>query len=198
VAPGIEGIGEAEGRALAQVLRRPIEQPTEVVELLDVGGDETLATRRHDYREDRLAQRPRLGELGEAPFALQPVRRQDQDDGVGAVDLLVERPLPVGAGLDAGMLVDVEERLVEAVRLEPRHDVGGDFIVEAGMGDENPRHEAKLGPSSTEDRVTEGEANATPSPPLAGGAIAFGSSHPPLPGGERSSRLRTPALSRGS
>ena len=38
------------------------------IELLDVGGDEALAARRDDHREDRLAQRPRLGELGEAPL----------------------------------------------------------------------------------------------------------------------------------
>ena len=110
------------------------------VELLDVGGDEALAAGRHDHREDRLAEGTGLGELGEAPLRFEPVRRQHQDDRMGAVDLLVERALPVGAGLDAGVLVDVEEGLVEAVRLEPGHDLGRDLVVEARMGDEDARH----------------------------------------------------------
>ena len=45
------------------------------IELLDVRRDEAFAPRRDDDRKDRLAERPRLGEFGEAPFAFQPVRR---------------------------------------------------------------------------------------------------------------------------
>ena len=118
------------------------------VELLDVGGDEALAARRDDHREDRLAERAGLGELGEAPLRFEPVRRQHQDDGMGAVDLLVEGAFPVGAGLDAGMLVDVEEGLVEAVRPEPDHDLGRDVVVEARMGDEDARHRPLLAPAN--------------------------------------------------
>ena len=112
------------------------------VEMLDVRGDEALAARRDDHREDRLAERPRLRELGEAPLALEPVRREHQDDGVGAVDLLVEGALPVGAGLDAGMLVDVEEDGVDALFPEMFLDVRRVIIVAAGMGNEHPGHGA--------------------------------------------------------
>jgi hypothetical protein len=79
------------------------------IERLDVGRNESLACGRLDRRENRLAKRTRLGELGEAPFRSQPVRRLNNDDGLRLLDLAVERPLPVRPWRDAGRFVLVEE-----------------------------------------------------------------------------------------
>ena len=162
--PGIGGTLPVPGEAALGIqrqldqfgpeLRQPALAVLPEIELLDVGRDEALAAGRDDDREDRLAERARLGEFGEAPFAVEPRRREHQDDGLGAVDLLVERALPVHPRLDAGLLVDVEERLVEAVLSQPRHDVGCDGVVLARMRDEDSRHRVSRKRTGVDDRTS--------------------------------------------
>ena len=106
------------------------------------GEIERVAGWRLDHREDRLAERARLRELGEAPLRGQPVRRLDDDDGLGLLDLAVERLLPVGAGRDAAILVEVEKRRLEPPVLEPGLHPIGRVVVAARMRDENARHSA--------------------------------------------------------
>src|ERR1700704_4797903 len=100
-----------------------------------------FAARRDNDWEDRLAERARLSKLDKAPFAVEPIGGEDQDDGVGAVDLLIKLPFPVCSGRNAGVLVDIEKDAFEALVGEPCLDVGGDSIVAAGMGEKNPGHE---------------------------------------------------------
>ena len=69
----------------------------------------SLACGRLDRWKNRLAKSARLGELGEAPFRSQPVRRLNDDHGLRLLDLAVERPLPVRAWRDASRFVLVEE-----------------------------------------------------------------------------------------
>src|SRR5208337_1378083 len=110
----------------------------------------SIAGRRLDHREDRLAERARLGELGEAPFRGEPVRRLDDDDGLGLLDLSVERLLPVGPGRDASRFVEVEKCRLEPLAREPSLHPRGRFVVEARMRDEDARHAAfpDVGPIS--------------------------------------------------
>jgi hypothetical protein len=82
--------------------------------VLDIGGDEVLSPRAFDQRKDRLAERTGLGELGEAPLALEPIGGEDQNDRLGAGDLAVERALPIAAGREARVLVEVEKGLDKA------------------------------------------------------------------------------------
>jgi hypothetical protein len=86
--------------------------------------------------------RARAGELGEAPFRGEPVRRLDDDDGLRLLDFAVERPLPVGAGRDAGRLVLVKKRVLEPLAFKPRLHSVGRIIVATRMGNEDARHAA--------------------------------------------------------
>ena len=147
------GIGRAAGREVEAALphQRDLGQPpgeaieaarlvADEVELLQVVADELVAVRRADQREDRLAARACLGELGEAPLRIEPVPGQDQDHRLGAVELVIELLLPALTRRDALVLVDVEEALLEALRLEPGEDLLRLFPVPARMGDEDARH----------------------------------------------------------
>ena len=84
-----------------------------------MSGSTAVAERRADDRQDHLAERARLRQLGEAPLRGHPVRREHQDDGVAARQFLVEPLLPVLAGADAALLVEIEEDALEA---EPASD----------------------------------------------------------------------------
>jgi len=52
-------------------------------------------------REDRLAERPGQGDLGEAPRRLDRFRAGNEHHGIAAVELDVQLPLPVMSGWDA-------------------------------------------------------------------------------------------------
>src|SRR6266700_2591568 len=91
----------------------------EQIERLDVGRYLSVAGRRLDHEEDRLAERARLLELGETPFGGEPARRLDDNDGLGLLDLPVKRLLPVGPGRDAGRLVELEQCCRESLAREP-------------------------------------------------------------------------------
>ena len=87
------------------------------VQFLQVVADELVAVGCVDQREDRLAAGARLGELGKAPLRIEPVPGEDQDHRLGAVELVVELLFPALPRRDALVLVDVEEALLEALRL---------------------------------------------------------------------------------
>ena len=112
------------------------------IERLDVGRNHFAISGRLDHREDRLAQRAGLRKLGEAPFRGEPVWRLNDHDGLGLVDLAVERLLPVGAGRNADRLVFVEKRVLEPLACEPGLHPRGRVAVAARMGDEDARHTA--------------------------------------------------------
>jgi hypothetical protein len=77
------------------------------IEMLNVGRDEHFAGGSFDEGEDGFAESAGLREFGEAPFAVNPIFREDDDDGVGAGDFAVERALPIRAGSKAGVLIEV-------------------------------------------------------------------------------------------
>ena len=92
--------------------RQPVESLLAIldeIDMLDVGGDEVLAPRALDQRKDRLTERAGLGELGEAPLALEPIGGEDQNDRLGAGDLPIKRALPIAAGGDARVLVKIRK-----------------------------------------------------------------------------------------
>src|SRR2546429_2857714 len=97
--------------------------------MLDIVGDVPLAGRALDDRENRLAERARLRELGKAPFAVEPVGREDQDDRLGASDLAIERALPVSARREPNVLVEVEKNLDETLRVQPLENACGLLLV---------------------------------------------------------------------
>ena len=111
------------------------------VELLQVIADILVAAGPHDHREDRLAARARLGEFGEAPLGIEPVAGQQQDDGLGALQFVVEHLLPFGAGRDALIGVDIEEATVEPLAAQPGKQILSHRGIAACMTDEDPRHE---------------------------------------------------------
>ncbi len=151
------GIWGAAGREVEAALphQRDLGQPprealqatrlvADEVELLQVVADELVAVRRVDQREDRLAARARLGELGEAPFRIEPIPGQDQDHRLGAVELVIELLLPALPRRDALVLVDVEETLLEALGLQPGEYLLRLLTVPARMGDKDARHRADI------------------------------------------------------
>ena len=90
--------------------------------------------------------RARLSEFGEAPFGGEPVLGEDQNDGLRALKLAVEPPLPIVTRRDAGLVVEIEKRFVESDPVQPcLHALGG-LTIHAGMGNEDARHAALLGP----------------------------------------------------
>jgi len=52
--------------------------------MLDVGRNQNFAGRRLDEREDGFAEGAGLGKFDEAPFALEPIFRENQNDRFGA------------------------------------------------------------------------------------------------------------------
>ena len=87
--------------------------------MLNVAGDEGLAGWSLEQRKDGLAQGPRLGEFGKAPFAVEPVLGQNQNDRFGGRNLPVESFFPVRARRQAGVLVEVQKGLDKAVGMQP-------------------------------------------------------------------------------
>jgi hypothetical protein len=69
-----------------------------------------------------------------------PVRRQHQDDGVTARQLVVQPLLPVLAGTDSGFLIEIEKYPLKAEPGQRRLDVVGILLVEARMADEDSGH----------------------------------------------------------
>jgi len=87
-----------------------------------------------------LAERAHWGEFGEAPFGLEPVPGQDQDDRLCTLHLAVERALPIAPGGMPACLSKIEERLLESDRGEPCLDLCRLCLVAAGMRNEDARH----------------------------------------------------------
>jgi len=118
----------------------PAGAPIDEIHGLNRGQHKGLSDWRAGQREDHLALRPRHREFGKAPFRRQPVRRQHQQDRVAARELLVEALLPILARADPCIGVETGERVLEAHARQRRFDVVGDFLVPAGVTDENRRH----------------------------------------------------------
>jgi hypothetical protein len=108
--------------------------------MLDVARNEGFACGRLNEREDCFAERARLREFDEAPFTVEPVFGEDQNDGIGARNLAIERAFPVRTGLDAGMLIEVKEGFLEAIRMQPGEQARSLLGVPARMADENVRN----------------------------------------------------------
>nr|WP_291746218.1 hypothetical protein [Bauldia sp.] len=120
------------GQAAGELFKAAFTVPRQV-QLLQVVSDELVTVRRGDQREDRLAARACLSELGKAPFGIEPVRRQEQDDRLRPLQFVVKPLLPPLAGRDAEMLVDIEKAVFEAPALEPGEQIPGFRIVATGM-----------------------------------------------------------------
>jgi hypothetical protein len=88
------------------------------IEVLNVAETKVFAGGRLDQRKNRLAQRARLGEFGEAPFAVEPVFGQNQNDRFGPGDFAIECALPVGARSQSGVLVEVEKGFSKTMRMQ--------------------------------------------------------------------------------
>ena len=137
-----EAAGQFAGDRIEPLLQ-PFEAagvPVDQIDRLHFRQDEALAERRAHHRQDHLAERARLRELDPAPGGGEPVRREHQDDGVAARQFLVEPPLPVLAGADPAVLVEIEKDLLES---EPASDAlmsSADLLVEARMADEDGGH----------------------------------------------------------
>ena len=71
------------------------------VDVLDVAEDPARLAGLDLDRKDRLATLARLHQLRKAPFGGHPARRQQRDHRLALAQLLIERLLPVGTGLDA-------------------------------------------------------------------------------------------------
>jgi hypothetical protein len=128
-------------RYAAQFLRQPLQPAVAIlrqIEILNVLGDISLAPGRFDNGKDRLAESPRLGEFDKAPFAVEPVFGEDQDDRLGANQFAVKLLFPVGAGRNAAMLVDIQEGLIKALGAQPGDQSLGLIDIQAGMADKNP------------------------------------------------------------
>ena len=107
-----------------------------------MSGEMSVAGRRLDHREDRLAERARLRELGEAPFRGEPVRRLDDDDGLGLLDLAVKRPLPVARRAGCRSSCPCRETRSRTPGSRAKPSSGGRVVVAARMRDEDSRHAA--------------------------------------------------------
>ena len=133
----------AEQRHFGQPVRQAFETRLLVVgqvDLLQVVADILVAVRRDDDREDRLAARARLGELGETPLGIEPVAGEQQDHRLGALQLLVEGLFPLGSRRDAMVGVDIQESALEALGPEPVEELLGSRCITARMTDEDSRH----------------------------------------------------------
>src|ERR1035441_2342897 len=86
--------------------------------MLDVAGNEGLPVWRLDQWKDRFAERARLGEFGEAPFAVEPVLGQNQNDRFGPRHFSIEGAFPIGAGRETGVLIEVEKGLDKTIRVQ--------------------------------------------------------------------------------
>src|SRR5262249_6762167 len=64
--------------------------PVPQIDALDLRRDLAIAERGKNHRENDLAERTRLRELHETPFRVEPIRSEDQHDGMTARDLLIE------------------------------------------------------------------------------------------------------------
>jgi hypothetical protein len=94
------------------------------------------------------AQCARLRELDEAPFAVEPVLGEDQDDSLGAAQLAIKLALPSRARLDACVLVEIEKRIGETARSQPREQALRLTLVMTRMAYEDSRHPPHLDPST--------------------------------------------------
>ena len=123
---------------------KPAVPVAQQIERLDVGRNQRIAGWRDDRREDGLAERSGLREFGEAPFRGEPVRRLDNDNRLGLLDLAVERPFPIRARRNARHLVLVEKSRLEAHACEPGLHLRRLICVGARVGNENPGHDRFL------------------------------------------------------
>ena len=110
------------------------------VDHLAVGQDVFDPARTDGDRENRLAQRLRLGDLDEAPSRGHGARAAQNDDRAGELEVSVQLALPVTPCLDPGVGVEVQEERVIAVFLEPTGEVPGDLVILTAMAQEDARH----------------------------------------------------------
>ena len=115
------------------------------IEMLNVGRDDGLSGGSFDQRKNRFAESARLSEFRETPFAVKPILGEDQQHCVGAGHFAIKRALPIGAGSQARVLIEIEKRLGETVGVQPREQARGLLRIAAGMADENLRHRRVLG-----------------------------------------------------
>ena len=137
-----EAAGQLAGDRI-EPLPQPVEAagvPVHQIDRLHFRQDKFLAERRTHHRQDHLAERARLRELDPAPGGSEPVRREHQHNGVAARQFLVEPALPVLAGADPAVLVEIEKDLLESEPGKRRLDVVGSLLVEARMADEDGGH----------------------------------------------------------
>ena len=112
------------------------------IEHLQIGsrGRAGVCIGRFDHLKDRLAEGTGLGEFGETPLGIAPVGALEDQQRLRLIDLAVEGLLPIGPRRDADMLVEVKERRLESLLLQPSLDPGCGGAVAAGMGQENSGH----------------------------------------------------------
>ena len=92
------------------------------------------------HLEDRFAQGARLGEFGKAPAGSTPVRRLQNQQGLAALDLLVERALPIRSSGDAVMFVEIKKCRLKPLVIQPALQLCRRQVVTAGMGEEDAGH----------------------------------------------------------
>ena len=66
------------------------------IKVLNVRSYEGVAVRGLNQRKYRLAERARLRVLSKAPFAGEPIGRENKNEGVGTGNFPVKRALPIG------------------------------------------------------------------------------------------------------
>ena len=75
--------------------------------------------------------------------------RQQRDHRLALAQLLIERLLPVGTGLDAALDVEVQEQRGMALGFEPALHVLGSDAVGAAVADEYRGHLTEAAPTSS-------------------------------------------------
>ena len=92
------------------------------------------------HLENRFAERPRLGEFGKAPAGSAPVRRLQDQQGLAALHLLIERALPIGSSSDPAMFIKIKKGRSELLAIQPVLQFGSSVVITAGMGEEDSGH----------------------------------------------------------
>src|SRR5580704_16146967 len=116
---------------------------------LDFGNDGIFVHRPAGDRQYHLAKRSRLRKFDKTPFRIEPVGRQDEDNGMASVYFIIELSLPVLAGADTGRLVEIEKYPLVAKALEQPLDLVGSSTIKIRMTDEDCRHTAPSNKSSS-------------------------------------------------
>ena len=92
------------------------------------------------HREDRLAQRPCMRDLGEAPGRGHRVCAAQHHHRLATAQLRVQLALPVAPGGDAGLRVEVEKDRAVPGADEHRVQLAGNRVVGAAVADEDGAH----------------------------------------------------------